>query len=256
MEVSAGIHYQYDFYGHAETLVFSNSLGCDLSMWEEQAAFFSPHFNVLRYDTRGHGKSEVTQGEYSIEMLANDVIDLLDKLGIEKVLFCGISMGGLIGQYLGIHAPQRIHKLIIANTAAKIGTVASWNSRIKEVNENGLLSIVSATEGRWFTPNFSEENPETIKKILAVFAATSSAGYRSCCAAVRDADFMSTVSKITLPTLIISGTEDLSTTVLEGEYLKIKIPNSKLVTLKAAHISNIECKDKFNKTVLHFIKKE
>ncbi|UFH34968.1 3-oxoadipate enol-lactonase [Flavobacterium acetivorans] len=248
------LNYVFDDFKKEQTIVFSNSLGTDLTMWDKQVELLGQEFNILRYDTRGHGKSKVVEGEYSIEMLGKDVLDLLDYLKIEKVNFCGLSIGGLTGQWLGIHAPERLNKLIICNTAVKIGNKEGWNSRIDAVRQNGLNSIVSGTQERWFTTEFVTENKAEVDAVLATFVQTPLAGYISCCAAVRDADFTAEVSKISAPTLIISGTEDLVTTIKDGDFLMEKIPNSILAALKTAHISNIEEADDFTKLLIEFIK--
>jgi 3-oxoadipate enol-lactonase len=248
------LNYVFDDFKKEQTIVFSNSLGTDLRMWDKQAELLGQEFNILRYDTRGQGKSEVIEGEYSIEMLGNDVLNLLDFLKIEKVNFCGLSIGGLTGQWLGIHAPERLNKLILCNTAVKIGNAAGWNTRIEIVQKNGLDSIVSGTQERWFTSEFVTENKDEVDAVLAMFVQTQLAGYISCCAAVRDADFTDEVSKISVPTLIISGTEDLVTTIKDGDFLMEKIPNSILAAFKTAHISNIEKADDFTKLLIEFIK--
>jgi 3-oxoadipate enol-lactonase len=248
------LNYVFDDFKKEQTIVFSNSLGTDLTMWDKQVELLGAEFNILRYDTRGHGKSEAPEGEYSIEMLGNDVVELLDFLKIEKVNFCGLSIGGLTGQWLGIHAPERLNKLILCNTAVKIGNVEGWNSRIDAVQKNGLDSIVSGTQERWFTPEFVSENKAEVDAVLAKFVQTPLAGYSSCCAAVRDADFTDAVSKISVSTLIIAGTEDLVTTVNDGDLLMEQIPDSILAALKTAHISNIEKADDFTKLLIEFIK--
>lgn len=251
---NAVLNYVFDDFKKEQTLVFSNSLGTDLSMWDKQIELIGSEFNILRYDTRGHGKSEVIEGEYSIEMLGNDVLDLLDNLKIEKVIFCGLSIGGLTGQWLGIHASERLSKLILCNTAVKIGNNEGWNTRIETVQKNGLESIVSATQERWFTPKFVAQNKTEVDSILSTFVQTPLVGYISCCAAVRDADFTDDVFKISVPTLIISGTKDLVTTIQDGNLLMEKIPNSFLAPLKTAHISNIGKANNFTKLLIEFIK--
>lgn len=248
------LNYVFDDFEKEQTIVFSNSLGTDLTMWDKQVELLGQEFNILRYDTRGHGKSEVTAGEYSIEMLGNDVLDLLDHLKIDKINFCGLSIGGLTGQWFGIHAPDRLSKLIICNTAAKIGNKEGWNSRIETVQNNGLESIVSGTQERWFTSEFVSQNKTEVDSVLSTFIQTPLAGYVSCCAAVRDADFTDKVSEISIPTLIISGTKDLVTTVKDGDFLMEKIPKSILATLKTAHISNIEKANDFTRLLIEFIK--
>lgn len=248
------LNYVFDDFKKEQTIVFSNSLGTDLSMWDKQVGLLGLEFNVLRYDTRGHGKSEVPEGEYSIEMLGKDVLELLDYLKIDKVNFCGLSIGGLTGQWLGIHAPERLHKLILSNTATKIGNEEGWNNRIEMVRQNGLDSIVSGTQERWFTPGFVTENKGVVDDVLSVFVKTPLDGYMSCCAAVRDADFTEEVSKIPVPTLIISGTEDAVTTVEDAKFFKDKIPNVTLFSVEAAHISNIEKATDFTRLLAEFIK--
>jgi 3-oxoadipate enol-lactonase len=187
-------------------------------------------------------------------MLGKDVIDLLDYLDIKKVIFCGLSIGGLTAQWLGIHASERISKLILCNTAVKIGNNEGWNNRIDAVQENGLGSILSGTQERWFTKEFVTENKAEVDSVLSKFVQTPLAGYISCCAAVRDADFTNQVCEISVPTLIISGTEDLVTTVEDGDVLMEKIPNSILAALKTAHISSMEKADDFTKLLIEFIK--
>lgn len=249
------LNYIFDDFRKKQTLVFSNSLGTDLTMWDKQIELLGQEYNIVRYDTRGHGKSEATEGEYSSEMLGNDVLDLLDHLRIEKVNFCGLSIGGLTGQWLGIHAPERLNKLILCNTAVKIGNNEGWNTRIEMVQKRGLDYIVPGTRERWFTPEFISEHKAEVDLVLSKFVQTPVPGYVSCCAAVRDADFTNEVSRIPLPTLIISGTEDLVTTVQDGEFLNKKIPNSILTSIKTAHISNIEKASDFSKLIIEFIKK-
>lgn len=248
------LNFVFNDFKKEQTLVFSNSLGTDLTMWDKQIELLGQEFNLLRYDTRGHGKSEVTEGAYSIETLGKDVVGLLDYLEIEKVIFCGLSIGGLTGQWLGIHASERLSKLILCNTAMKIGNSEGWNTRIEAVQENGLDSIVSGTQERWFTTEFVAENKTEVASVLSAFVQTPLAGYIACCAAVRDADFTNQVCEISVPTLIISGTEDLVTTVKDGDLLMEKIPNSILAALKAAHISNMEQADDFTKLLIEFIK--
>lgn len=252
-------HYQYDDFGHNKTIVFANSLGTNLSMWDAQVDVLSPHLNILRYDMRGHGQSEVgNKLTLDIATLGKDVLALLDELDLtgspaRKVYFCGLSIGGLVGQWLGIHAPDRFDRLIISNTAAKIGSVDTWNSRIEQVQANGLISLVAGTGERWFTPAFREHQPEVVNQILADFVKTSLQGYVACCAAVRDADFRTLVHGLTVPTLVISGAKDPVTTVDDATFLVNNIPVSSHVTLDAAHLANVERSKAFSKYVLDFI---
>jgi 3-oxoadipate enol-lactonase len=250
-------YYQFDDFNQREVLIFSNSLGTNLSMWEEQVDILSHHFNILRYDTRGHGQSIDLENrnnpyEYDIATLGQDVLGLLNYLKIEKAHFCGLSMGGLIGQWLGINASERFEKIIIANTAAKIGNAEGWNQRIQYVSENGLESITSATAERWFTEGFRTQEPGIVKQVLENFIKTDLAGYAACCAAVRDADFRTELHNLEVPTLIISGSKDPVTTIEDAKFLAKRIPVASHVSLTAAHLSNMEKGEEFAKLILHF----
>lgn len=249
------IHYKFEDFGKEETIVFSNSLGTNLSMWKKQREDFSQHFNLLFMDTRGHGESEVFDGEYSAELLGNDVLQLTQLLGIHEFHFCGISMGGLIGQWLTINS-GRVKKAVIANTAAKIGTTEGWNHRIQTVSQNGLSSILDATAQRWFTPDFNRTNSMEVAEILKNFAQTSPSGYIANCAMVRDADFTNNLSNIDIPVLIISGKYDDVTNVEDGNFLQQNIKNSKHQILEASHLSNFEQPKAFNEAVLAFLKED
>ena len=245
-------YYEYEDFGQSETLVFSNSLGTDLSMWEKQVDILSHHFNILRYDTRGHGRSAVVEEAADIAQLGNDVLALLNVLELQHVHFCGLSMGGLIGQWLGIHAPERFEKIIISNTAAKIGNTEGWNQRIETVTKNGLESITSGTAERWFTPKLRQEQPDIVADILSKFAKTNLKGYTDCCAAVRDADFRKELHNLEVPTLVISGDKDAVTTTEDAKFMAKRIPLARHVTLNAAHLSNVEKWEEFSKLILHF----
>ncbi|QBO58638.1 3-oxoadipate enol-lactonase [Chryseobacterium salivictor] len=245
-------HYKYENFGHEKTLVFSNSLGTNLSMWEDNITVLSHHFNILRYDKRGHGDSTISQDQVSIADLGNDVIELLNYLKLDQVYFCGLSIGGSIGQWLGINHPTRFEKIVISNTAAKIGTEEGWQTRIKQVTENGLESILTGTAERWFTPDYRAKNPDKVQEILNSFKATSLQGYTACCYAVAGADFREQLHHLEVPTLIIAGTKDEVTTVEDGKFIQKRTPIESLVTLDAAHLSNMEHPEEFAKHIIHF----
>ena len=236
-------------------LVFSNSLGTNHTMWDGQCEILKENYFIVRYDTRGHGESDVPNTPSSIEELGNDVLNLMDELGIATFHFCGLSIGGLTGQWLGLNAQNRLEKLIIANTAMKIGAFENWNDRIETVRENGLSSIIEGTRKIWFSKSFAETKPQLVNTILDDFIKTPIEGYISCCVAVRDADFTNQIEKITTPTLIFTGTNDIITTVLDGIEMTKKIKNSEMVELNAAHISNIEDGHLFTTKLLKFLKK-
>lgn len=240
----------------APVLVLSNSLGTDLHMWDAQVAAFAEHFRVLRYDTRGHGQSLATEGPYSIEQNGRDVLALLDALHIERAAFCGLSMGGLIGQWLAINAPQRIQRLVLCNTAAKIGSPEVWNPRIDTVLRDGqtaMLALRDASIARWFTPEFAQAQPALVEPVVGMLAATSPQGYAANCAAVRDADFREQVASIVAPTLIVCGTADAVTTPEHGRFMQERICGAELVEFHAAHLSNVEAGELFTRRVLDFL---
>ena len=234
-------------------LVLSHALGVDLTIWELQLAALASHVRVLRYDTRGHGGSSVVEGPYTAAGLGRDVLALLDALGIEQASFCGLSMGGIVGQWLGIHAQDRIRRLVLANTAAKIGSEEAWNSRIETVLRDGLDPIIPGTLERWFTAPFRAAEPETIVHTAALLRATSTKGYAACCAAIRDADFRSGIKRIKIPSLIIAGREDPVTSIEDGAFLAEAIADSTFIDLTAAHLSNVEAASAFNAALISFL---
>jgi 3-oxoadipate enol-lactonase len=247
------VHYALEGQSGAPVLVFSNSLGANHSMWDPQAAEFRKRFRVLRYDTRGHGQSPVTPGPYSIEQLAKDVIALLDALDLGRVHFCGLSMGGMIAMWLALNAPERLHKLVLSNTAAKIGTSEGWNARIEAVQKKGMKSVASAILERWFTPAFRQNAPETMANILKMLEETNRDGYVACCAAVRDFDCREQLNNIRTSTLVIAGAHDRATPPDGGRFLAQQIPGARCAELNAAHLSNIEAQDRFNNELAAFL---
>jgi 3-oxoadipate enol-lactonase len=234
-------------------LVLSNSLGTDLSMWDLQVAAFTEHFRVLRYDSYGHGTSTFGTGGFGIDRLGQDVVRLLDHLGIATVSFCGLSVGGLVGQWMGLHAANRVEKLALCNTAAQIGNAEGWNARIDAVNKGGISSISKGILERWFTPPFHEREPGTVDRFRKILEATSPEGYVATCAAIRDADLRGEVSGIRAPTLVIAGTQDKATPPEGGRYLAEHIPGAKYVEVDTAHLSNVELPRRFSEVVLKFL---
>jgi len=250
----ARIHYALEGQGASPVLVFSNSLGANYSMWDTQIPELRKKFRVLRYDTRGHGYSSPTPGPYSIELLAKDVIALLDAMDLDRVHFCGLSMGGMIGMWLGVNAPERLNKLVLCNTGARIGTAEAWNARIEAVRKSGMKSVASAVVERWFSPAFREKAPETISNTQKMIENANPEGYAACCAAVRDFDFRAQLGGIRIPTLVISGAYDPAAPPADGRFLAQQIPGARYAELNAAHLSNIEDQDHFNNELAAFLK--
>ena len=254
--ISNDAEINYQTFGDASqpAIIFSNSLGTQLNMWQPQISFFEKKFYVICYDTRGHGASSAPQGPYSIEQLGTDVVHLLDHLNIEKASFCGISMGGLTGQWLAIHHPERFNHVIVCNTAAKIGQEQAWNDRAQLVREQGLKPIAETAASRWFTEPFIRSNTAIVESLSNDLGAGSPEGYASCCEALAKADVRADLKTITVPVLIIAGQQDPVTTVADAQYLVNQIPNSQLIEINASHISNIECPENFShalNTIFH-----
>jgi len=246
-------NYRVDGPPDAPVLVLSNSLGTSLSMWDAQMPALAVRFRVLRYDTRGHGASTVTPGPYTIGELGRDVLMLLDALKIHRAHFCGLSMGGMIGMWLGAHAPDRIGRLVLANSAPKIGTPEMWNQRIDNVRMGGMEAIVDTLLERWFTAGFRARAPEPVARICAMLTAMPADGYMACCAAVRDMDQRDAIAGIRHPTLVIAGTHDTVTPPAEERATAERIRGARYVELDAAHLSNVEAADRFTAEVVGFL---
>ena len=247
------LHYRFDGDESLPVLVLSNSLGTSLDMWQPQIPALTQRFRVLRYDTRGHGQSSVTEGPYSIAQLGGDVIALLDHLGLQRVHFCGLSMGGITGMWLGVHHGDRLDKLILCNTAAYIGPPENWTNRAAAVERDGVASIAAAVVDKWLTPDFAAQQAELVQTLRAMLGATDARGYAANCLAVRDSDLRNDVQRITTPTLVIAGTGDIPTPPADGRYLAENIPGARYVELYAAHLSNLQQVEGFNQAVLAFL---
>jgi 3-oxoadipate enol-lactonase len=247
------IHYELAGMEQGPVLVFSNSLGTDLAMWDGQVADFARKYRMVRYDTRGHGQSSVPGGPYTIEMLGRDVIGLLDFLGIERMNFCGLSIGGQTGMWLGVHARERLNKLALCNTAAKIGTPEIWNPRIETVRKGGVKAIAGAVIERWFTAEFRSKEPGAVANIRRTLESSNTEGYLGCAMAVRDFDCREELGGIPTPTLVVAGTYDPAIPVADARLVWERIGGTRFVELSAAHLSNIEAREKFNSEVVEFL---
>ena len=252
----AQLFYQWDGPEGAPVVLFSNSLGTTHHMWDSQIEAFGKDFRILRYDSRGHGQSSVTPGPYNIAQLAGDVVQLLDLLKLKRVFFCGLSIGGMVGMQLGTTAPSRFHKIVLCNTAAKIGTPDTWNARITAVQQGGMKAIAGAVVDRWLTAGWRASHAGETANVQEMVETADASGYVATCAAVRDADFRDKLHAVQTPTLIISGTHDPATTPADGHFLESKIRGAKYAELPTAHLSNIEAREEFNRTVLGFLKSQ
>ncbi|MYN13118.1 3-oxoadipate enol-lactonase [Pusillimonas sp. TS35] len=236
----------------APVLVFSNSLGADQSMWASQAVL-QDEFQLLTYDTRGHGQSGAPAGPYSLELLGRDVLGLLDHLGIGQAAFCGISMGGLIGQWLGIYAPDRLSRLVVANTAARVGNEQGWRDRAALVRAQGIGPVADNTLPRWFTPGFVATQSPVIAGMLAVLRGVSPEGYAACCDALAVADLRADIARISVPTLVIAGALDPVTTPADADFIAQQVTGAKRVDMPASHLSNVEAPEPFNQSLRSFL---
>ena len=248
----AVLHYVVSAVSERPWVVLSNSLGTDLSMWDKQVAALERHFNVLRYDSRGHGRSSATSG-FSLPDLAKDVIALLDTLGIGEAAFCGLSLGGLVVQWLAIHAPQRLSAAVLCCTAAKIGSTPGWDERIATVRAGGLKAIVPSILDRWFTPEFRAQSPADVEATRRLLESTDPDVYATTCAAIRDTDFTRQVAEIHLPTLVVCGLHDPVIPLADARFLANNIQGARLLELEAGHLANVEDADRFAESLIEFL---
>jgi 3-oxoadipate enol-lactonase len=240
----------------APVVVLSHSLACSMMMWRPQLDLLESHFQVLRFDTRGHGGSDAPAGPYSLEQLVDDAIGILDELDFDRVHWVGLSMGGMIGQGLMLSCPDRIERLVLADTAAIIPDEAQpiWQERIDAVLKGGMQVVAESTLERWFTPNYLEQNPPEIDQIRQQILKTPVAGYIGCSEAIRRLNYLDRLSAIRKSTLIMVGADDFGTPVAASEAMHAQIKGSKLVVIPhAAHLSNIEQAQIFNDNLITFL---
>ena len=248
------LHHRLEGLEGAPLLVFSNSLGAELGMWDGQAAEFGKTFRVLRYDNRGHGgSSNPPPGPYTIEQVASDAADLIEHVGEKAAYFCGLSLGGMVGMWLGTHRPELIQKLVLCNTSAMLGPRENWETRIATVKQGGMQAVVGPVIERWFTEGFRQKAPEIVARTQERFLKVDVEGYVGCCAAIRDMDQREAIAGINAKTMVIAGTYDQSTPPAMGKFIADRISGSQYVELPAAHLSNIEAAPAFNENVMKFL---
>jgi 3-oxoadipate enol-lactonase len=246
------IRYELSGADDRPVVLFSNSLGTSFRMWDVQTAEFANRFRILRYDTRGHGETAVTPGPYSVEQLGRDVLRLLDAIGIARVHFCGLSLGGMIGMWMGVNASDRLDSLVLANTAARIGTTDGWNARIERIRQAGLAAAAPSILERWLSPEFRSREPETAATLEVMLAATPVEGYAGCCAALRDADLREAIGAIRLPVLVFGGAKDAATPPADTRSIAERIAGARYIEFDAAHLSNLEATVDFNAALDEF----
>jgi 3-oxoadipate enol-lactonase len=226
-------------------LVLANSLGSNMHMWDKALPAFQSKYRVVRFDTRGHGESAVVPAPFTIEQLGRDVLKVMDEVHAERASICGVSLGGLVGLWLGIHAPDRVDRLILANTAARIGTKEIWEQRIEIVNATGMAALAPMTLERWFTRAYRHKHPEEMEKIRRMIAATNPKGYIACCEVLRDTDLRVDAAQVKAASLVITGSHDPATHPTDGRALRAAIQHSSYLELNASHMSAWECADEF-----------
>lgn len=246
---------RYDVRGppSAPVVVFSNSLGTDLGMWDDQADVLAERWRVLRYDTRGHGGSSVPPGPYTFPKLADDVVQLLDYLDVREAHFCGLSMGGLTGLYLAAAHADRVQRVAVCSAAARFGTAATWNDRIAAVRAGGMAAIAPAVLVRWFTESGRARRPEAIARIERQLLATPPEGYIACCEALRDADGRRLVSAIRAPILVLAATHDPAVPTADARWVAEHVANGAYDELPTAHLSNVEDPEGFTRRLSAFL---
>jgi len=222
-------------------------------MWNAQVPDFSRRYRLLRYDTRGQGESSLPTGPHNLSGLAGDVLDLLDYLTIPVASFCGLSLGGMTGLWLGQHAPKRIRKVIACSVAAKIGTQETWDARIELVRREGMAAVVPGILERWFTPAFHASSPQTVEAMRRTLESVPVDGYVAGCAAVRDADLREGLSAVSVPPLVINGASDPITPPEDGRAVAAQIPKARYLELAGAHLFNMESTAEFAAQVLGFL---
>jgi 3-oxoadipate enol-lactonase len=239
----------------APAIILGHSLGTDRSMWNGQREAFEASYRVLTLDLRGHGASPVPSAPYALEEIALDVLRAADGAGLSRFVYCGVSLGGIVGLFLAARHPERIGALVAANTAAKIGTEAGWHDRISLVRANGLAGMTETAIERWLAPSFRASEPSAVERLRLAFRQTSPEGYAGCCAALATADLRRELAGIRVPSLVIAGELDVATPVADAEFVHAGIPGSRLVVLAgAAHLSNVDQRAGFNAAVHDFLK--
>jgi 3-oxoadipate enol-lactonase len=247
------IHYRFDGPEDAPIVMLSHSIGTHMGMWAAQLPAFTKRFRLLRYDGRGEGLSDVVPGPYTMERLGRDAVGLLDVLGLREVRFCGLSMGGMVGMWLAVNAPDRVERLALCNTAALMQPANLWDERIQTVRSGGMAAIAESVLARWFTGGFRQTAPERVEPIRRMLLDTPPEGYMACCVALRDMDQSESIRAIRRPVLVVVGAHDPATTPAQGRLIADRILGASYLSLDAAHLSNVEARAPFDAAVGDFL---
>jgi 3-oxoadipate enol-lactonase len=248
------LHYRIDGPADAPLVVFLNALGTDLGMWNPQIAAFASNYRVVRHDFRGQGGSDSPAGPYTIELLGADTLGFFDELGIERAYVCGSSTGGMVAQWLAALHPERVQRAVFVSTAARIGSAQLWNDRAEAVTSGGMAAVAEMVIRRLVTDSFQSRDPEAAEAVAATLTSCPPEGYTAICLALRDGDLAAVVAKISSPSLIVVGADDVATPPSDARWLHEHIAGSELVVLDdASHLCNIEQPARFNEVVLEFL---
>lgn len=236
------LHHEIAGPADAPPLLMGGSLGTDLGMWEPQVAALSARRRVIRFDQRGHGRSPAPEGPYTMAQLGQDVLALMDRLGLERAAYCGLSIGGMIGQWLAINAPERVERLVLIGTSAHLPPAENWHQRAAAVREAGTPAAVAAVVvARWFTPQFAHEQGDVIGRYTAMIGSGPAEGYAGCCEAIAGMDLRGELSAITAPTLVLVGRQDPATPPEHSKAIAAAVPGARLEVLDpGAHLLNVE----------------
>jgi 3-oxoadipate enol-lactonase len=251
-----GLQVHYEVAGQGPWLTLSHPVSADLSLWAPQMEALTPHFTVLRYDTRGHGQTQVTPAPYTLAQLAGDAQGLLAHLGVARTHWVGLSLGGMVGQALAIAQPQLLGRVVLANTTCKAApnAVALWGDRARIARTEGMAALAEPTLSRWFTEPYRQAQSAAMQGVARMIAATPVEGYAGCCAALADVDLVEQLRAMTSPALVLAGAQDQATPLAMSQLLAESWPGARLAVLQgAAHISSMEQAQAFNHEVLGFL---
>jgi 3-oxoadipate enol-lactonase len=255
--VAAELNYELGGREDAPAIVFTGSLGTDRTMWQTQSDRLGERFRTLRYDIRGHGRSEVPAGPYSMGGLGSDLVALLDRLSIERAALCGLSIGGMISMWVAAHAPERVERLVLCCTSALLGPPESWHQRAAIVRAEGVEAVADAVLERWFTPAFAAAHPQVIEGMRGKLVATPREGYAGCCEAIAAMDLTGDLPRLAAPTLVLSGADDPSTPPVHGRRIAELIPGARFeIVSPAAHLATVERPDLTTAMILRFLSDE
>jgi 3-oxoadipate enol-lactonase len=246
----------HDLHGpdDAPVLVLGSSVGSTRAMWDPNLEALAERFRVVRYDHRGHGGSEVPLGPYTVADLGADVLGLMDSLGVQRFRYAGLSLGGMVGMWLGIHAPDRVERLALCCTSAYMPPASAWEDRVAAIRAGGIESVADAVVARWFTPGFAQRRPDEVARLRAVLAGCDAEGYAQCCLAIAGMDQRTDIAAITVPTLVLAGAQDPATPPSHSEQIADAVPGARMVTVDAAHLATVELADECSAILIDFLK--